>query len=216
MFKGMEANPMESVNVVRNQIMEYRAAHETAKMSNAVGARGETVSYAGQPVRWKRPRFGVLKVNCDGAWCASTFRGGYGWVVRDFAGMLLAAGGEGGLFFNKAAMAEASAVRAALLVCRERGFTEVEIESDSQGLISMINGEYVVDATLEGLLYDIRALASQVGRVSFVFVKRKGNAAAHAVALHLTGMSGAFCWDAHGPEFLFNILAEDVNIPIRI
>ncbi|KAM1549051.1 hypothetical protein ACFX1Z_010161 [Malus domestica] len=130
--------------------------------------------------------------------------------------MLLAAGGEGGLLFNKAVMAEASAVRAALMVCRERGFAEVEIESDSQGLIRMLNGEYVIDATLECLLHDIRVLASQVGRVSFVFVKRKGNVVAHAVASHVTLKRGSFCWDAHGPEFLFNVLAEDVNIPIRI
>ncbi|RXH74846.1 hypothetical protein DVH24_029567 [Malus domestica] len=126
--------------------------------------------------------------------------------------MLLAAGGEGDLLFNKAA----SAVCATLMVCRERGFAEVEIESNAQGLIRMLNEEYVIDATLECLLHDIRVLASQVGRVSFVFVKRKGNVAAHAVASHVTLKRGSFCWDAHGPEFLFNILAEDVNIPIRI
>ncbi|KAM1442372.1 hypothetical protein ACFXTO_010366 [Malus domestica] len=212
LFKGAEANPMEGVNVVRSQIMEYRASHDPAKMPTTVDVVGEAAFYAGRPVRWKRPKFGVIKVNCDGAWCESTLREGYGWVVRDFAGMLLAAGGEGDLLFNKAAMAEASAVRAALMVCRERGFAEVEIESDSQGLIRMLNGEYVIDATLECLLHDIRVLASQVGRVSFVFVKRKGN----AVASHVTLKRGSFCWDAHGPEFLFNVLAEDVNIPIRI
>ncbi|KAM2896759.1 hypothetical protein COP2_006481 [Malus domestica] len=72
LFKGTEANPMESVNVVRSQIMEYRASHDPAKMSAIVGVMGEAVSYAGHPVRWKSPKFGVIKVNCDGAWCAST------------------------------------------------------------------------------------------------------------------------------------------------
>ncbi|XP_070665117.1 uncharacterized protein [Malus domestica] len=35
-----------------------------------------------------------------------TRKGGYGWVVRDFAGLLQTASGEGGLFFNTEAMAK--------------------------------------------------------------------------------------------------------------
>lgn len=54
-----------------------------------------------------------------GAWCGKTCKGGYGWVLRDFAGLLKAAGGEGGLFFDSPAMAEAVAVCEALQVCIE-------------------------------------------------------------------------------------------------
>ncbi|KAB2606191.1 hypothetical protein D8674_005908 [Pyrus ussuriensis x Pyrus communis] len=100
----------------------------------------------------------------------------------------LGGGGGGDLFFNMAAMAEAAAIRAALLVCLELGYEEVEIESDSQVII----------------------------RVRFGFVKRNGNAAAHAVASYIASHGGAFRWDAIGLKFLFNVLAEDVNIPIRI
>ena len=83
-------------------------------------------------------------------------------------------------------------------------------------IIRMVNGEYVIDATLECFLHDIRFLASQLGRVTFAFVKRHGNDAAYDVALYVTSHGGAFRWNAIGPEFLFNILAEDVNITIRI
>ncbi|KAM2110488.1 hypothetical protein ACFX1X_012143 [Malus domestica] len=80
----------------------------------------------------------------------------------------------------------------------------------------MVNGEYVIDATLECFLHYVRFLASQLGRVMFGFVKQHGNAAAHAVALFVTSHGGVFCWNVIGPKFLFNILAEDVNITVRI
>lgn len=61
----------------------------------------------------------------------------------------------GGLYFNTAAMAEAAAIRVALVVCLELGYEEVEIESDSKMIISMVNGECEVDATLECYFHDI-------------------------------------------------------------
>ncbi|KAB2595083.1 hypothetical protein D8674_030533 [Pyrus ussuriensis x Pyrus communis] len=124
-------------------------------------------SFAGQRVRWKRPPYGVLKINCDGAWCGRTCKGGYGWVLRDFAGLLQA-------------------------------------------------GEYVIDAILECFIHDIGCLVSQLGRVRFVFVKWNGNAATHAVASYVASHGGVFRWNAFGPKFLFNILAQDVNVSVRI
>ncbi|XP_070679305.1 uncharacterized protein [Malus domestica] len=157
-----------------------------------------------------------MKVNCDGAWCAKTSKSGYGWVMRDFAGLLQVAGGEGGLFFNTAAMAEAAAIRAALWACLELGYADVEIESDSQVIISMLNGKYGVDSTLECYIHDIGQLVSQLQEVRFGFIKWNGNAAMHVVASYVASHGGVFRWDAIGPEFLFNVLTEDVNIPIRI
>ncbi|KAB2633279.1 hypothetical protein D8674_029526 [Pyrus ussuriensis x Pyrus communis] len=161
LFREVSHDPMEMVRLVRKQQLEFK------------------------PVRWKRPVFWVMKVNCDGAWWAKTCKGGYGWVMRDFAGLLQVAGGEGGLFFNTAAMAEAAAIRAALLVCLELGYVDVEIESDSQVIITMLNGKYGVDATLECYIHDIGRLVSQLQGGRFGFVKWKGNAAAYVVASYV-------------------------------
>ena len=90
------------------------------------------------------------------------------------------------------------------------------LKSDSQLIIRMINGEYVIDASLEYLIYDIKFSVSQLGKVRFVFVKRHGNVAAHVVASYVTSHGGVFHWDASGPELLFNIVDEDVNVSVRI
>lgn len=67
LFKGEAANPMEEVTLVRNQIMEFRAAHNPFKHDASVRENGDRDSFAGTPVRWRRPTCGVLKVNCDDA-----------------------------------------------------------------------------------------------------------------------------------------------------
>ncbi|KAB2595886.1 ribonuclease H protein [Pyrus ussuriensis x Pyrus communis] len=61
-------------------------------------------------------------MNYDGAWCSTTGVSGFGWVVRDFAGIFQGAGGAGNIQCVSSAMAEAEALRAALGVCVERGF----------------------------------------------------------------------------------------------
>ncbi|XP_009349912.1 uncharacterized protein LOC103941446 [Pyrus x bretschneideri] len=162
---------MEMVNLVRKQILEFRVGQGGKRVETGEHETENAVNFAGQPVRWRRPAFGVLKINFDGAWCGTTRKGGYGWVLRDFAGMLQAAGGVGGLIFSTAAMAEAAAIRATVQVCIELGCQDVEVEPDSRMLIRMLNGEYAIDGTLECFIYDIGLLVSQLGTVRFVFVK---------------------------------------------
>ncbi|KAB2631300.1 hypothetical protein D8674_008819 [Pyrus ussuriensis x Pyrus communis] len=134
---------------------------------------------------FSRPNYGVLKINYVGAWSA---------------------GGERGVFYNNAAMAKAAVIRAALMLYTEMGCDEVEIESNSQVIISMLNGGYVVDATLKCFIHDIGHLVSQLRGVRFVFVKRNANAAAHAVASYIASHGGALCWDALRPDYLIFLL----------
>ncbi|CAN6689142.1 unnamed protein product [Malus baccata var. baccata] len=65
-------------------------------------------------VRWKIPEFRTLKVNCDAVWNPQSHKGGVGWVIKDFAGLLHSAGGLGDLYFHSAEMAEGTALKGAL------------------------------------------------------------------------------------------------------
>ena len=47
--------------------------------------------------KWRKPGFGELKLNCDAAWRKNIGEGGVGWVLRDFAGIPILAGGIGGV-----------------------------------------------------------------------------------------------------------------------
>ncbi|XP_068304455.1 uncharacterized protein [Pyrus communis] len=113
--------------------------------------RGNTVSKVCH-VGWRKPPFGTFKVNCEGAWCSSTGVGGFGWMVRDFAGIFQGAGGVGNVRCVSSVMGEAEAPRAALVACVERGFGVVQVETDSKVLVDMINGILQLEAVIDGIL----------------------------------------------------------------
>ncbi|XP_068304381.1 uncharacterized protein [Pyrus communis] len=138
------------------------------------------------------------------------------WVGRDFAGLLQAAAGSGNGFCYSAAAAEACAIRDALLACIDNGFVNVIIEPDAKVIIQMLRKELTHDFSLECLLGDIALLERRLTSVTFAFVSRENNRAAHSVAKFVFKESRAFVWDCIGSEFLFNILAPDVNISIRL
>ncbi|KAL6287381.1 hypothetical protein ACE6H2_011771 [Prunus campanulata] len=134
------------------------------------------------------------------------------WMAETASGY---AGGEGGLYGSSALMVEALAIRDSLLVCLRLSFWEVVVESDAQRCIEMINGNCEPDADIEGLIFDIQRYCTQFNKVVFTFAPRLCNKAAHAVARFVTNKGGSHVWDNIGTEWLFDRLAEDVNIDIR-
>ncbi|KAM1474108.1 hypothetical protein ACFX2I_030163 [Malus domestica] len=72
-----------------NEFIEASARVEDDDWNKDVGP----LSAAGRPsLHWQRPRYETIKINTDAAWCKDSLRAGVGWVGRDFAGVLQAAG----------------------------------------------------------------------------------------------------------------------------
>lgn len=140
---------------------------------------------------------------------------GVGWVAHDFAGLLQAAEGSGGLFCHSVAAAEATAIRDALEFCIKQGFDTVIVESDAKVIIQMIKKELTHKFSLECILGHIETLACGLESVTFDYVSRESNHAAHSVAKYVF-KEGRVFWDCIGPDFLFNILVHDVNLSIRL
>ncbi|KAM1101004.1 hypothetical protein ACFX2B_007333 [Malus domestica] len=72
------------------------------------------------------------------------------------------------------------------------------------------------DFSLDCILGDIEVLACRLTSVSFASMSKESNSAAHSVAKYVFKQSQEFIWDCIGPDFLFNTLAKDVNISMRI
>lgn len=151
----------------------------------------------------KKPSFWVLKVNCDAAWDSKTKKGGVGWVVRIFVGTWHFSGGTGGLFFPSAVAGEVAAVRATSYACLKEGITGIIVVSDAKIVLNMITRE-------------LQLGAADVGVLEFAYSPHRANNTAHVVASDVYKTEENVMWDCIGPDFLFNILAEDVNISIQI
>ncbi|CAN6724078.1 unnamed protein product [Malus baccata var. baccata] len=215
-FNGAHRQHLEVMMLWRKNIYEYREAMSLSLKSEDQLTSKNLKSKQSPQLHWTKPKFGTIKVNTDAAWCSSSLRTGVGWVGRDFAGLLQAAGGTGSGFCHSAAAAEASAIRFALLACIEHGFHDIIIESDASSVIKMIKKEVLVDFSIECILGDIEVLVHKLRNVSFAFVPREGNRVAHSVAKYVFKEGRSFSWDCIGPDFLFNFLAKDVNLSIRL
>ncbi|KAH0976730.1 hypothetical protein GBA52_026449 [Prunus armeniaca] len=214
-FTGVLVNPGEAVAMLLKQVDEFNEVQAAKHIHmSQQGAPSESSGAAG-PV-WASPPPGLVKLNCDGAWEAQTGRGGVGWVLRDGIGCFISAGGYGDLRCASVLMAEAEAIREGLTRCLEVGFDKVAVESDSLGLIKMLNQEVAVNLEIEGILFDIQCLIQSVNRVEFLYAPRLCNQAAHKVAAHAFRSGGRHSWDLVCPEWLFNCLAHDVNCSIRL
>ncbi|KAM1790955.1 hypothetical protein ACFX12_034974 [Malus domestica] len=200
----------------RKNISEYREAMPRNLKSDC-DLISKTLKMEQRPkLHWTKPKFGIIKVNTDAAWCGSSLRTGVGWVGRDFAGLLQFAGGSGTGICHSAAAAEACAIQSALMACIDNGFDKVIIESDALVIIKMLSKVSPQDYSIECILGDIEILVQRLMSVTFSFVPRESNLAAHSVAKFALQQGGDYVWDCIGAKFLFNILAHDVNIPIRL
>ena len=99
----------------------------------------------------------------------------FAFVLEAVDGTVLDARGEAiGVATNN--VAEYSALVAGLRRAAEAGVTELEVHSDSELLVKQMRGEYrVKNRNLQSLFVDASRAARDVGRVTFVHVRREHN-----------------------------------------
>lgn len=133
----------------------------------------------------------TLCCNTDAAWRSDSGNAGLAWIFADNEGREL---NQGSLFqkhVSSACMAEALAIRSALLHAAELDYKFIWLRSDSQVLIGAISsGRFPTE--LYGVLSDIAVISSSSFTVChFSFIKRESNGLAdlNAKACLLSGPS---------------------------
>jgi len=128
------------------------------------------------------PDPGVLTAHCDGAARGNPGPAGYGAVLTDERGRIVAEIAEGiGVATNN--VAEYRAAIAALERARDLGAKRLLLRSDSRLLIQQLKGEWrVKNPTLIRLHTEARKLVGAFDRVSFEHVRRELNKDADRLA----------------------------------
>ncbi|XP_021808910.1 uncharacterized protein LOC110752537 [Prunus avium] len=139
---------------------------------------------------WQKSAASWMKFNYNGAWTQAQMRGEAGWVARDSNGWMEMAGGVEGFLGQPALATEAEAVQEAMVAGLEARVTRMMVETDYKQLVAMLQGDMKMNTSIESIIHDIKVLASHVGQVSFTFVNRRCNAAAHLVAAHVSYKDG--------------------------
>lgn len=117
----------------------------------------------------------MITANVDGGARGNPGSAGYGAIIKDDTGQVLAELYEGiGIATNN--VAEYRGLIAALRWALEQGHSQLHVKSDSLLIVQQMLGKYRVKN--EGLLplyQEARQLAARIGRVTFEHVRRELN-----------------------------------------
>ena len=124
---------------------------------------------------------GAISLFTDAAWRSQDRTAGCGWISYDPWTGETREGISTELFVASPLMAEALAVREALLQARALHLSNICLKSDDQVLIkALISKQHPVE--LYGINLDIENISSSFLSISFAYVPRESNSAADALA----------------------------------
>ncbi|RYR31650.1 hypothetical protein Ahy_B01g056502 [Arachis hypogaea] len=122
-----------------------------------------------------------LKLNIDVAISESTNRAAIAVVIRDWRGEIRG-GFASNILASSSTIAEAWAMREALVLVKNLEMGKVIIELDCLTLIEVIKSEAEL-WEIDSILHDIRSLQSDLPDCDFTWVPHEGNILAHTIVV---------------------------------
>ena len=134
-----------------------------------------------QPSLFGGERGGSARANVDGGSRGNPGPAGYGVHIEQDDGTVVELKGSLGVTTNN--VAEYSGLIAALTWAAQQGISRLQVRADSNLLVKQMRGEYRVKSPgLQPLYEQARALARQIGHVTFEHVRREFNKDADRLA----------------------------------
>jgi len=163
------------------------------------------------PVRWFRPPDGFYKVNFDAALFENLGCAGIGMAVWDSDGAIIAALSQRIPLPLSVEMAEAMAVRRAVLFVQEMCLSKVLVEGDCLRVVSAMNSLVCCNTLYGNVIEESCRQANQFQACKFIHVRRGGNKLAHALARRAVSFADFNVWVEELPFDLECVLQNDIS-----
>ncbi|KAK9282161.1 hypothetical protein L1049_005073 [Liquidambar formosana] len=176
--------------MAQRYLEEYIAAQSrTRTESRVVGAR------------WVPPMTGRFKINIDAALFAEISSVGFGVVVRNHEGQVIAEASKKQDCLFTPCQVEALAIRFAVEFAEDLGLRDVDLEGDNLEVMTAL-ASGIVPHTAIGLLIEDALVEARSCFVScqFMHVGRKGNEVAHGLAKYAKFVDDVFVWMEETPS----------------
>jgi hypothetical protein len=175
--------------------------------SQAMKIEDKTVrALVGPPPLWTKPPFGAWKINWDAAISKEMDRMGDGVVIRDVAGLVMAARTKVILYITDPAAAEALAVWEAVVLAREVGGSRILLEGDSSVIVSTLGTRESSLRVYGQILDDIKSQFSFFLSVEVKHVRRNANRVAHVLAKYALSQLLDNTWIVECPSIIPNVV----------
>ncbi|XP_030950071.1 uncharacterized protein LOC115973978 [Quercus lobata] len=107
-----------------------KCSHYSLEFQTANEVRSKQEALTREVVRWTAPKHGQYKVNCDAAVFTRSREVGFGMIIRDCAGLVIAALSKKGISLSRAVEAEAKAMEVVVQFAKDVGIREAIFEGD--------------------------------------------------------------------------------------
>ena len=148
----------------------------------------------GGSATWKPPSGLVYKLNFDAAVAPSLRTSGFGAIIRNEKGEVMAAYAGRGPSVTDSEEAEALACRKAIEFAVDTGFSDLIIEGDNIEVIKAISSARDNGSRLGHIYEDIRCLAASLRDWSTSWVRRNANTVAHSLAQFAREIENEIVW----------------------
>ncbi|XP_039011790.1 uncharacterized protein LOC120140858 [Hibiscus syriacus] len=160
--------------------------------------------------RWLPPPPDVIKINFDGAFDSNRHLASIGVVARDHNGLVQRGLAQVSGSCVDPAFDEFFALLASLRLANEKGWLDVQFESESQILVNKITRDSD-DISILGIFIQEARVAFQANpRFHISYINRECNHLAHALASWTSCSVSALFFDSVCPDIIASVISNDV------
>ncbi|MBA0753339.1 hypothetical protein Gogos_021872, partial [Gossypium gossypioides] len=132
---------------------------------------------------WRPPDYDIIKVNFDASYLHVKKLTITAALARDYRGEVVEADTYLMEDVDDAFVAEARACERALRLASMKGFRRLIVEGDSLSVIKKLNTQEEDRLVIKSIIHNIHRLQMGFDKVTYIFVPRSVNSAAHALAM---------------------------------
>ncbi|XP_023884299.1 uncharacterized protein LOC112028995 [Quercus suber] len=149
---------------------------------------------------WRPPDQSWFKLNFDAAIFDEQNSSGFGAMIRNNQGEVMAAMAARGPPVSCSEEAETLACRKALEFAVDVGFSELIVEGDNINVMRAVSASTRNFSMLGNVIADIHCILCGLGGVSISCVRRDGNRVAHVLAKFARGLNEDMYWMEEVPQ----------------
>lgn len=197
-YGGSLTHPSILLHQTQTAVAEFKQA--------SIPLRTPNVTLDEQPTHWMQPQLGWMKLNWDAGINRSQGCTGFGLVLYDWMGRLVAVQcvSRQGLLAPLAA--ELTGALLAVQFCRSMGLERVHFEGDAKIAVEAINSLNRDMSNLGHLVDDVRTVVRGISLWQFTFIRRDGNRAAHLLSKFAASHALDKTWNGETPACLEEII----------
>ncbi|KAM6587661.1 hypothetical protein CsatA_010266 [Cannabis sativa] len=200
--KVLRGQPHDQTHAILDLAHSYLAEYQDSQATPVQISRARN-----NPVSWSPPASGLLKLNVDAAISKNSRKVGFGGIIRNSDGLVVAALAQPYIGGGAVATLEAKSLLSILRWCIDEHFLVQEIETDCKAITDALANNREDVSIFGDLICQIKEALSLIPNARLSHVNREANALADKLAHRALGLDEVAIWIGDDPCDLLEFLS---------